>query len=102
MPPAPTELTSPEGTRNSLLVTWKCEAREDRPNTFILQRAPFGDGCTSDEWEEVYRGSARTTTDSDLDQQTSYRCFICDVLGRVGDASARDRSLGRYWPRSRT
>jgi hypothetical protein len=87
VPPASTDLTSPEGTRNSLLITWKCEAREDRPNTFILQRALFGDGRTSDEWEEVYRGPSRTTTDANLDPQTSYR-FVSKMS--VSNMSARE------------
>ena len=73
VPPAPTELTSAEGTRTSLLITWRCDARQDRPNTFVLQRASFGDGQPADDWEEVYKGPSRTTEVADLPPHTSFR-----------------------------
>mmetsp|Transcript_18956 Transcript_18956/g.46554 ORF Transcript_18956/g.46554 Transcript_18956/m.46554 type:complete len:618 (-) Transcript_18956:9-1862(-) len=77
VPPPPTDLASPESDLSSLLLTWKCDTRKDRPNTFIVQQAPFGDGHETIEWVEVYKGSARAAKVSDLSPQTSYRFRVC-------------------------
>jgi len=61
------------------LCRWKCDARQDRPNTFILQQASFTESQGTIEWADVYKGTARTTMLSNLAAQTSYRFRVCAI-----------------------
>eukprot|EP00292_Cryptomonas_paramecium_P005071 CAMPEP_0113701200 /NCGR_PEP_ID=MMETSP0038_2-20120614/24428_1 /TAXON_ID=2898 /ORGANISM="Cryptomonas paramecium" /LENGTH=431 /DNA_ID=CAMNT_0000625037 /DNA_START=351 /DNA_END=1643 /DNA_ORIENTATION=- /assembly_acc=CAM_ASM_000170 len=77
VPSPPDGLAALETTPSSVLVTWRCDAKRDAPNTFIVEQCRIEEGGWS--WAEVYRGPSRAYNATGLSPQASYNFRVCAI-----------------------